>query len=124
MKTVELFEKNIDALSHYQDVFKYIMVDEYQDTNYVQYRLMMLLSNKHRNICVVGDDDQSIYGFRGANISNILNFEKDFPDAKIVKLEQNYRSTQKILDAASSVVDKNISRRKRPSGQRINQEKR
>lgn len=113
MKTVELFEKNIDALSHYQDVFKYIMVDEYQDTNYVQYRLMMLLSNKHRNICVVGDDDQSIYGFRGANISNILNFEKDFPDAKIVKLEQNYRSTQKILDAASSVVDKNISRRKK-----------
>jgi DNA helicase-2/ATP-dependent DNA helicase PcrA len=113
MKTVELFEKNIDVLSHYQDAFKYIMVDEYQDTNYVQYRLMMLLSNKHRNICVVGDDDQSIYGFRGANISNILNFEKDFPDAKIVKLEQNYRSTQKILDAASSVVDKNISRRKK-----------
>ncbi|MBI5181560.1 MAG: UvrD-helicase domain-containing protein, partial [Nitrospirae bacterium] len=104
---------NIDALSHYQDAFKYIMVDEYQDTNYVQYRLMMLLSSKHRNICVVGDDDQSIYGFRGANISNILNFEKDFPDAKIVKLEQNYRSTQKILDAASSVVDKNISRRKK-----------
>ncbi|MFZ3066516.1 MAG: UvrD-helicase domain-containing protein [Nitrospirota bacterium] len=113
MKTVELFEKNIDVLSHYQDVFKYIMVDEYQDTNYVQYRLIMLLSSKHRNICVVGDDDQSIYGFRGANISNILNFEKDFPDAKIVKLEQNYRSTQKILDAASSVVDKNISRRKK-----------
>jgi len=113
MKTVELFEKNIDVLSHYQDAFKYIMVDEYQDTNYVQYRLMMLLSSKHRNICVVGDDDQSIYGFRGANISNILNFEKDFPDAKIVKLEQNYRSTQKILDAASSVVDKNISRRKK-----------
>lgn len=113
MKTVELFEKNIDVLSHYQDAFKYIMVDEYQDTNYVQYSLMMLLSSKHRNICVVGDDDQSIYGFRGANISNILNFEKDFPDAKIVKLEQNYRSTQKILDAASSVVDKNISRRKK-----------
>lgn len=113
MKTVELFDKNIDVLSHYQDAFKYIMVDEYQDTNYVQYRLMMLLSSKHRNICVVGDDDQSIYGFRGANISNILNFEKDFPDAKIVKLEQNYRSTQKILDAAASVVDKNISRRKK-----------
>lgn len=113
MKTVELFEMNSDVLSHYQDGFKYLMVDEYQDTNYVQYRLMMLLSNKHRNICVVGDDDQSIYGFRGANISNILNFEKDFPDARIIKLEQNYRSTQKILDAASSVVDKNISRRKK-----------
>ncbi len=113
MKTVELFEKNTDVLSHYQDGFRYLMVDEYQDTNYVQYRLMMLLSNKHRNICVVGDDDQSIYGFRGANISNILNFEKDFPDAKIIKLEQNYRSTQKILDAASSVVDKNVSRRKK-----------
>lgn len=125
MKTAELFESNKEILSHYQDRFKYIMVDEYQDTNYAQYRLMMLLSGRHRNVCVVGDDDQGIYSFRGANIGNILNFERDFPDAKVIKLEQNYRSTQRILDAASAVVNKNSMRRDKglwtenPSGEKI-----
>ncbi|MFZ3089984.1 MAG: UvrD-helicase domain-containing protein [Nitrospirota bacterium] len=125
MKTAELFESNKEILSHYQDRFKYIMVDEYQDTNYAQYRLMMLLSDRHRNVCVVGDDDQGIYSFRGANIGNILNFERDFPDAKVIKLEQNYRSTQRILDAASAVVNKNSMRRDKglwtenPSGEKI-----
>lgn len=110
-KTVELFELNPDILEYYQNKFKYIMVDEYQDTNYSQYRLISLLAKQHKNICVVGDDDQSIYSWRGADIGNILNFEKDFPGAKVIKLEQNYRSTQTILDAANSVIKNNFARK-------------
>ena len=111
MKTVQLFEKNPELLEHYQDRFKYIMVDEYQDTNHVQYRLVNLLAKKNGNLCVVGDDDQSIYGWRGADINNILDFEKDYPKCKIIKLEQNYRSTQIILDAAGDVVSRIIGRK-------------
>jgi DNA helicase II / ATP-dependent DNA helicase PcrA len=110
-KTVELFELNPDILQYYQNKFKYIMVDEYQDTNYCQYTLIRLLAKQHKNLCVVGDDDQSIYSWRGADIGNILNFEKDFPGAKVVKLEQNYRSTQVILDAANSVIRNNNARK-------------
>ncbi|MCQ1528746.1 DNA helicase PcrA [Lutispora saccharofermentans] len=110
-KTVELFQNNPDVLQYYQNKFKYIMVDEYQDTNYCQYMLVNLLAKSHRNLCVVGDDDQCIYSWRGADIGNILNFEKDFPDAKVIKLEQNYRSTQTILDAANSVIDRNFGRK-------------
>ena len=94
MLTVQLFERNAEILAKYQSRFRYIFVDEYQDTNHAQYRLIKLLAAKYRNICVVGDDDQSIYRWRGADIQNILNFEKDYPEAKVVKLEQNYRSTQ------------------------------
>jgi len=112
-KTVELFEYNPDVLQRYQQKFKYIMVDEYQDTNYCQYMLVNLLAKSHRNLCVVGDDDQSIYSWRGADIGNILNFEKDFPDAKVIKLEQNYRSTQTILDAANCVISNNFGRKKK-----------
>jgi len=111
VKTVELLEKNPDVLTYYQDKFKYILVDEYQDTNSCQYRLVELLARKHRNLCVVGDDDQSIYKFRGADISNILNFEKCFTEAKVVKLEQNYRSTQNILTAANKVIANNMGRK-------------
>ena len=111
VKTVELFEANADVLEYYQDKFRYIMVDEYQDTNTVQFELIRLLAMKYKNLCVVGDDDQSIYKFRGANIYNILNFEKHFEDAKIIKLEQNYRSTQNILDAANSVISNNVGRK-------------
>ncbi|UCE67174.1 MAG: UvrD-helicase domain-containing protein [Candidatus Zixiibacteriota bacterium] len=106
MKTVELFEKESTVLRYMQNRFKYILIDEYQDTNHAQYRLVNLLAKESRNICVVGDDDQSIYGWRGADINNILDFEKDYPEAKIIKLEQNYRSTQNILDAAGDVVTK------------------
>lgn len=95
MKTVVLLQKNPSILEKYQELFRFILVDEYQDTNHSQYVLTKLLAKKHRNICVVGDDAQSIYSFRGATITNILNFEKDYPDAKIIKLEQNYRSTKK-----------------------------
>ncbi|MCL2421207.1 MAG: UvrD-helicase domain-containing protein, partial [Defluviitaleaceae bacterium] len=109
-RTVELFEKMPMVLNDYQNRFQYIMVDEYQDTNTAQYRLIALLAGSRQNLCVVGDDDQSIYGWRGANIQNILNFERDFPNAKIIKLEQNYRSTQTILDAANSVVNNNYNR--------------
>jgi len=109
-RTVELFENMPQTLHRYQDRFRYIMVDEYQDTNTAQYRLIALLAGSRQNLCVVGDDDQSIYGWRGANIQNILNFERDFPNARIIKLEQNYRSTQTILDAANSVVDNNYNR--------------
>ena len=109
--TVELFEKFPEVLEKYQNRYKYIMVDEYQDTNHVQFRLVSLLSKSHRNLCVVGDDDQSIYKFRGANIENILGFEKQFEGAKVVRLEQNYRSTQTILDAANSVISNNQGRK-------------
>lgn len=111
MKTVELFKTHPEVLDNYQERFKYIMVDEYQDTNTAQFELIRLLSAKYRNICVVGDDDQSIYKFRGANIRNILDFEKIYKDAKVVKLEQNYRSTQVILDAANSVIANNKGRK-------------
>ena len=104
VKMVDLFQTNPDVLEHYQDRFQYIMVDEYQDTNTVQFLLVSLLAKKYRNLCVVGDDDQSIYKFRGANIYNILNFEKVFPDAQVIRLEQNYRSTQNILNAANGVI--------------------
>lgn len=109
-KTVELFQKNPQVLDKYRSKFRYIMIDEYQDTNQAQYVLINLLVNNDKNICVVGDDWQSIYSWRGANYQNILNFEKDYPQAKIIKLEQNYRSTQNILDAAHSVISKNITR--------------
>lgn len=111
MKTVELFEKDIEVLDFYQHKFKYIHVDEYQDTNFAQYRFISLLAQKHKNLCVVGDDDQSIYGFRGADIRNILEFEKDYPDTKVIKLEQNYRSTKYILDAANGVIRNNRGRK-------------
>ncbi len=111
MKAVELFENDKDTLAYYQDRFRYIMVDEYQDTNLAQYMLTKLLAEKYRNLCVVGDDDQSIYSWRGAEIRNILNFERDFPDTVVIKLEQNYRSTKTILEAASSVVKNNEYRK-------------
>jgi DNA helicase-2/ATP-dependent DNA helicase PcrA len=111
MKTVELFSANPDVLEYYQDRFRYIMVDEYQDTNTVQFLLVSMLARKYRNLCVVGDDDQSIYAFRGANIHNILDFEKVFPDAKVIRLEQNYRSTSNILNAANSVIVNNQGRK-------------
>jgi len=110
-KTVELLANNPDILEYYQNKFKYILIDEYQDTNYCQYKLVSFLARKHKNLCVVGDDDQSIYSWRGADIGNILNFEKDFPSAKVIKLEQNYRSTQTILDAANAVIKNNFGRK-------------
>ncbi|OUP85747.1 DNA helicase PcrA [Lachnoclostridium sp. An169] len=111
VKTVQLFQTQPDVLENYQERFRYIMVDEYQDTNTVQFQLVRLLAGKYRNLCVVGDDDQSIYKFRGANIRNILDFEKEFPDAYVVKLEQNYRSTGNILEAANSVIRNNTGRK-------------
>lgn len=113
LKTVELFESVPDVLNFYQDKFRYIMVDEYQDTNMAQFRFVDLLAAKYRNICVVGDDDQSIYGFRGADIENILSFEKVFSGARVIKLEQNYRSTQSILDTANEVISNNRSRKEK-----------
>ena len=110
-KTVELFEDNPDVLEYYQDKFRYIMVDEYQDTNRVQYRFVSMLAEKYNNICVVGDDDQSIYKFRGATIENILSFENSFRDARVIRLEQNYRSTKNILDAANAVIACNLERK-------------
>ncbi len=107
MKTVELFETFPKVLEKYQEIFRYLMVDEYQDTNRAQYRLLKLLAEKYRNLCVVGDDYQSVYRWRGADIENILNFERDYPEAKVILLEQNYRSTQIILDAADSVIRNN-----------------
>ena len=105
--SVRLFEENTEVLEKYRRKFKYVLVDEYQDTNYPQYRLLQLLCSENRNICVVGDDDQSIYGWRGADIRNILEFEKDFAGAKVVRLEQNYRSTKAILDCANKVIRNN-----------------
>ena len=111
IKTVQLFQTQADVLEYYQERFRYIMVDEYQDTNTVQFELVRLLASKYRNLCVVGDDDQSIYKFRGANIKNILNFEQYFEDAKVIKLEQNYRSTSNILNAANAVISNNMERK-------------
>ena len=111
VKTVELFQNNPQVLDYYQERFKYIMVDEYQDTNMAQFKLVSLLASKYRNLCVVGDDDQSIYRFRGADIQNILSFEHTFPGTKVIKLEQNYRSTQNILDAANGVIRHNFGRK-------------
>lgn len=112
-KTVELFDSFPEVLEKYRNRYKYIMVDEYQDTNHVQFRLVSLLSAGHKNLCVVGDDDQSIYRFRGANIENILGFEEQFEGAKVVRLEQNYRSTQTVLDAANSVISHNVGRKEK-----------
>ena len=111
IKTVQLFKRFPDVLERWQERFRYIMVDEYQDTNNVQFELVRLLADKYRNLCVVGDDDQSIYKFRGANIENILSFEKTYPDAKVIKLEQNYRSTKSILNAANQVIKNNKGRK-------------
>ncbi len=109
--TVKLLKENPEVLEKYRDKFKYIMVDEYQDTNNCQYEFISMLAEKHKNICVVGDDDQSIYKFRGANIQNILNFEEEFSDSEVIKLEQNYRSTEVILDAANAVIHNNTGRK-------------
>lgn len=111
VKTVDLLRTQPDVLENYQNRFRYIMVDEYQDTNTVQFQLVKILAGKYRNLCVVGDDDQSIYKFRGANIRNILNFEQVFEDAKVIKLEQNYRSTSNILNAANAVIHNNKGRK-------------
>lgn len=111
VKTVELFKTDAQVLEHYQNRFRYIMVDEYQDTNSVQFELVRLLAGKYRNLCVVGDDDQSIYKFRGANIQNILGFEDTYPEAKVIKLEQNYRSTKNILSVANAVIANNEGRK-------------
>lgn len=111
VKTVELFQNCPDVLEYYQERFQYIMVDEYQDTNTAQFKFVSLLASKYQNLCVVGDDDQSIYKFRGANIGNILGFEKAFPGAKVIRLEQNYRSTENILEAANRVIENNTERK-------------
>ena len=113
VKTVQLLETQPDVRENYQERFRYIMVDEYQDTNTVQFRLVSLLAGKYRNLCVVGDDDQSIYKFRGANIRNILDFEKEFSDAKVIKLEQNYRSVVNVLEVANSVIRNNKGRKEK-----------
>ena len=126
MLTVRLFKEAPDVLSYYQNKFRYILVDEYQDTNKAQNDLIIMLAKEHRNLCVVGDDDQSIYKFRGADITNILDFEKEFTDATVIRLEQNYRSTQNILDAANNVIKNNSGRKGKHlwtdqgSGQKIN----
>lgn len=125
MKVYDLFRMYPDVLDQYQDKFKYIMVDEYQDTNRIQYLLVQQLASGHRNLCVVGDEDQSIYSWRGADITNILNFEKDFKEAKVIKLEQNYRSTQTIVNAASKLIKNNSQRKDKtlftenPAGDKI-----
>ncbi|MGQ4558486.1 DNA helicase PcrA [Levilactobacillus hammesii] len=113
MLTIKLFKDNQDVLGHYQDKFQYIHVDEYQDTNDAQYMLVNMLAKKYHNLCVVGDGDQSIYGWRGANMENILNFEHDYPDAHVTLLEQNYRSTKTILKAANDVIQRNVNRKKK-----------
>ena len=113
LKTVELFEQSEQVRDRYGEKFQYVMVDEYQDTNRPQYLLMQRLAARHRNLCVVGDPDQSIYKWRGADLRNILDFEHDFPEAKIVRLERNYRSTQVILDAATAVISQNRNRKEK-----------
>ncbi len=113
VKAVQLLQTQPDVLDYYQERFRYIMVDEYQDTNTVQFQFVSLLAGKYKNLCVVGDDDQSIYKFRGANIKNILNFEQEFQNAKVIKLEQNYRSTSNILDAANAVISNNVGRKEK-----------
>lgn len=115
--TVQLLQQNEDVLQYYQRKFRYVLVDEYQDTNHMQYLLTSLLAGGHENICVVGDDDQSIYRFRGATIENILNFEKQYRGARVIRLEQNYRSTQAILTAANAVIAHNLGRKGKSSGQ-------
>ncbi len=123
--TIQLFKQNPEVLAYYSERFQYIMVDEYQDTNYSQYLLIKMLSSAHGNLCVVGDEDQGIYSWRGADITNILNFEKDYPQVTVIKLEQNYRSTQEILDAAHCVIEHNRQRKgkklwtQRNSGQKV-----
>jgi len=111
MLTVKILQENPEVLRYYQEKFRYILVDEYQDTNHAQYVLINLLARRYRNLCVVGDDDQSVYGWRGADVQNILDFERDYPEAKVLKLEQNYRSTRKILRAANEVVKNNFNRK-------------
>jgi DNA helicase II / ATP-dependent DNA helicase PcrA len=113
MKTVQLFQQQPDLLTYYQEKWRYISVDEYQDTNHAQYTIVKLLAEKYRNICVIGDPDQSIYSWRGANMQNILDFEKDYPEALIIKLEQNYRSTSVILDAAHQIIQRNRNRKEK-----------
>ncbi len=113
VKCVELLKANEEVREYYQERFRYIMVDEYQDTNTAQFHLVRLLAGKYQNLCVVGDDDQSIYKFRGANIKNILHFEKYYPDAAVIRLEENYRSTQNILDAANAVIKNNRGRKEK-----------
>jgi len=110
-KTVEIFERRPDVLARYRERWRYVLVDEYQDTNHAQYRLIRLLTAEHRNLCVVGDEDQSIYKWRGADLRNILDFERDFPDCRIVRLEQNYRSTKRILEIAGGVIAHNLGRK-------------
>ena len=110
LKTIDLFERWPDVLERFQERFRHILIDEYQDTNHVQYLLVRMLAETHRNLCVVGDADQSIYKFRGADIRNILDFERDYPDAKVILLEENYRSTQRILGAANAVIRNNLDR--------------
>lgn len=125
MKTVELFQKEPEVLRQYQERFRYLLVDEYQDTNTAQFTLLSLLASRYQNLCVVGDDDQSIYKFRGANIGNILGFERVFPDAKVIRLEQNYRSTKNILNAANEVIANNAARKEKrlwtenPEGEKL-----
>src|SRR5438445_8803487 len=111
MVTVELFRREPEVLAHYQERFRHVLVDEYQDTNRAQNELVLLLAQRHRNLCVVGDSDQSIYRFRSADVRNILEFENAFPDATVIVLEQNYRSTQTILDAANAVIANNAMRK-------------
>ena len=113
MLTVEVLERFPEARERWQKAFRYVLVDEYQDTNHAQYRLLQLLAEKHQNLCAVGDPDQSIYAFRGADIRNILEFERDFPDTRTIALEQNYRSTNAILEAANAVISHNRERKEK-----------
>src|SRR5690606_7429736 len=115
VKTLDLFRSYPDVLEIFQNRFKFIMVDEYQDTNRAQYLLVKMLAEKHQNLCVVGDEDQSIYSWRGADIRNILDFEKDFPNAKVIKLEENYRSTQTIVKATAHLITNNTQRKDKTS---------
>ncbi len=110
-ETVRLFREHPEVLEHYQERFRYLMVDEYQDTNRAQYELVNLLAAKHRNVCVVGDADQGVYSWRGATIQNMLDFERDYPDATVFLMEQNYRSTQNILEAANALIEHNQQRK-------------